>query len=104
MFSTFIIVGWTRTALEEVPLLVGKAARPEFINRISKIAVNHDEHIKNLDTVIVYHLGANFIVELHVVCLFLYFSFNKQNATEKFKVFVSTCDGIFFGFSCDLRL
>ncbi|KHN85077.1 Metal tolerance protein 10 [Toxocara canis] len=67
---SFIIISWAQTAYEQIPLLVGKAASREFINRIIKIAISHDENIRFLDTIIVYHLGANFLVELHVVIKF----------------------------------
>uniref|UniRef100_A0A0M3IQV4 ZT_dimer domain-containing protein n=1 Tax=Ascaris lumbricoides TaxID=6252 RepID=A0A0M3IQV4_ASCLU len=63
----FIIISWARTAYEQIPFLIGKAASREFINRILKIAITHDENIRFIDTIIVYHLGANFLVELHVV-------------------------------------
>ncbi|KAK6728239.1 hypothetical protein RB195_005714 [Necator americanus] len=55
------------TVREQVPLLVGKTASPQLINRIVNVAISHDERIKHLDTVYVYHFGANFLVELHVV-------------------------------------
>ncbi|KAK0405846.1 hypothetical protein QR680_018231 [Steinernema hermaphroditum] len=63
----FIVVSWILTASEQIPLLVGKSASPEFINRITSIAVNHDHRVKALDTVYVYHMGANYLVELHVL-------------------------------------
>lgn len=70
IFSCFIIISWARTAYEQIPFLIGKAASREFINRILKIAITHDENIRFIDTIIVYHLGANFLVELHVVIIF----------------------------------
>lgn len=65
--STIIIVTWLLTVKEQVPLLIGKSASPQLINRIVNVAISHDERIKHLDTVYVYHFGANFLVELHVV-------------------------------------
>ncbi|KAK6012463.1 cation efflux family protein, partial [Ostertagia ostertagi] len=64
---TLIIVTWLFTVKEQVPLLIGKSASPQLINRIINVAISHDERIKHLDTVYVYHFGANFLVELHVV-------------------------------------
>jgi len=64
---SWIVFTWLRTAKEQVPLLIGKAASREFVNRITKIAIGHDERIKCLDTIMVYHLGEKFLVELHVV-------------------------------------
>lgn len=48
-------------------MLVGRAADPELINRITKIAIAHDERIHCIDMVHVYHFGANHLVEVHVV-------------------------------------
>ncbi|VDO73362.1 unnamed protein product [Haemonchus placei] len=67
LFSSLIIVTWLMTVKEQVPLLIGKSASPQLINRIINVAISHDERIKYLDTVYVYHFGANFLVELHVV-------------------------------------
>ncbi|ETN79963.1 cation efflux family protein [Necator americanus] len=67
LVSGFIIITWLMTVREQVPLLVGKTASPQLINRIVNVAISHDERIKHLDTVYVYHFGANFLVELHVV-------------------------------------
>jgi cation diffusion facilitator family transporter len=67
LLSGYIIANWVFTAKEQVPLLIGKAASGEFMNRIAKIAISHDERILALDTIYVYHLGANYLVELHVL-------------------------------------
>jgi divalent metal cation (Fe/Co/Zn/Cd) transporter len=66
-FSSFIVISWYLTGREQIPLLIGKAADPAFINRLVRIAITHDERIRCLDTLIVYYFGSNFIVELHVV-------------------------------------
>ena len=83
-YSSFIIISWVQSAAEQVPLLVGKAASPEFINRIVKIAISHDENIQHLDTIIVYHLGPNFIVELHVVSFWRWPKFITKNNSVLF--------------------
>ncbi|TKR82066.1 hypothetical protein L596_015842 [Steinernema carpocapsae] len=67
LVSGFIIVSWILTAVEQIPLLVGKSASPEFKNRITHIAITHDPRIKALDTCYVYHMGSNYLVELHVL-------------------------------------
>ena len=59
--------GWYLGCCLQVPVLSGKTASKEFINRIIRVSINHDERIKCLDTVLVYHFGSNFLVELHVV-------------------------------------
>ncbi|CAJ0592443.1 unnamed protein product [Cylicocyclus nassatus] len=67
LVSGFIVITWLMTVREQVPLLIGKTASPQLINRIINVAISHDDRIKYLDTVYVYHFGANFLVELHVV-------------------------------------
>ncbi|CAJ0592421.1 unnamed protein product [Cylicocyclus nassatus] len=65
--SGVIIITWIMTVKEQVPLLIGRTASPQLINRIINVAISHDDQIKHLETVHVYHFGANFLVELHVV-------------------------------------
>jgi len=67
LIAGWIIFSWLGTAKEQIPYLIGRAAKRGFINRIVKVATCHDERIKALDTIYVYHIGANFLVELHVV-------------------------------------
>uniref|UniRef100_A0A914W8R1 Cation efflux protein cytoplasmic domain-containing protein n=1 Tax=Plectus sambesii TaxID=2011161 RepID=A0A914W8R1_9BILA len=64
---SLIAGNWFYTAGGQIPLLSGKTASPEIINRIIRVAISHDERIKCLDTVMVYHYGNEFLVELHVV-------------------------------------
>ncbi|KAH7717064.1 Protein PDB1.1 b [Aphelenchoides avenae] len=66
VLCAYIIANWLKTAQEQVPLLIGKAADGAFTNPIAKIAIAHDERILALDTIYVYHLGVNYLVELHV--------------------------------------
>ncbi|CCD68999.1 Cation efflux protein cytoplasmic domain-containing protein [Caenorhabditis elegans] len=67
MVSGFIIVTWFLTIREHIPYLIGRRADQEFINRITNISINHDQRIKALDTVHVYHFGEKFLVEVHAV-------------------------------------
>ncbi|CAD6189342.1 unnamed protein product [Caenorhabditis auriculariae] len=67
LVSGFIIVTWAGTIKEHVPFLIGRSADPEFIHRVTNVSINHDERIRSLDMVYVYHFGANFLVEVHVV-------------------------------------
>lgn len=48
-------------------MLVGKAAPSEYINRIIKLCIGHDERIKQLETLYVYHYGTKFLTEVHIV-------------------------------------
>jgi cation diffusion facilitator family transporter len=65
--SSFIIVSWYMMARDEVPLLIGKTASQAFINRLVRLSITHDNRIRGLDTLTVYHFGKGFIVELHVL-------------------------------------
>uniref|UniRef100_A0AC34FBQ2 Cation efflux protein cytoplasmic domain-containing protein n=1 Tax=Panagrolaimus sp. ES5 TaxID=591445 RepID=A0AC34FBQ2_9BILA len=67
LVSGYIIVNWLGTAREQIPLLIGRTATQDFINRISRIAITHHEKVLALDMVYAYHLGQNFLVEIHVL-------------------------------------
>uniref|UniRef100_A0A914YYZ3 Cation efflux protein cytoplasmic domain-containing protein n=1 Tax=Panagrolaimus superbus TaxID=310955 RepID=A0A914YYZ3_9BILA len=67
LVSGYIIINWLGTAREQIPLLIGRTATQDFINRISRIAISHHEKILALDMVYAYHLGQNFLVEIHVL-------------------------------------
>uniref|UniRef100_A0A915AKD5 Cation efflux protein cytoplasmic domain-containing protein n=1 Tax=Parascaris univalens TaxID=6257 RepID=A0A915AKD5_PARUN len=65
--SVYIAITWYFTGKEHLAMLSGKSAAPEFINRIVKVCVEHDERIDFIDTVYVYHFGTRFLVEVHIV-------------------------------------
>ena len=50
-----------------IPLMIGRRAEQEAISRILRIAIQHDDKIKHIDHMMVYHLGERALVELHVV-------------------------------------
>ncbi|CAI4231909.1 unnamed protein product [Auanema sp. JU1783] len=62
-----ISISWFRHALENVPQLVGIRADKEILSRILKIAVDHDDRIRGIDYVMVYHTGSDTLVELHII-------------------------------------
>ncbi|VIO91272.1 cation efflux family protein [Brugia malayi] len=65
--SIYIAITWFFTGKEHLAMLSGKSAKPEFINRIVKVCVEHDKRIDYIDTVYVYHFGTRFLVEVHIV-------------------------------------
>jgi cation diffusion facilitator family transporter len=67
LVSGYIIINWLGTAREQFPFLIGRTATQDFIDRISRIAISHHEKIQALDMVYAYHLGQNFLVEIHVL-------------------------------------
>ena len=49
---------------EQIKLLTGFTADPDFLNKITWISVQHDSRIQQIDTVRAYHFGNNYIVEV----------------------------------------
>ena len=48
-------------------MLTGHTARPEFLKRITWIALNHHPDITYIETVRAFHFGNNFLVEIDIV-------------------------------------
>uniref|UniRef100_A0A7E4V0E3 ZT_dimer domain-containing protein n=1 Tax=Panagrellus redivivus TaxID=6233 RepID=A0A7E4V0E3_PANRE len=67
LVSLYIAFTWFQTGKEQLRILSGRSAEPEFINRIIKLCIDHDEEIQFIDTVYVYHFGLHFLVEVHIV-------------------------------------
>lgn len=67
LISIYIAVNWYGTCKEQVAILSGKSASPEFITRIINVCCEHDPLIKSIDTVLAYHFGTKYLVEVHVV-------------------------------------
>ncbi|WKX99110.1 hypothetical protein Q1695_014189 [Nippostrongylus brasiliensis] len=67
LVSIYILYTWVNTGWDHLSKLSGKSAKPEFINRIIKVCIDHDPRISHLDTVYVYHFGTKFLVEVHIV-------------------------------------
>uniref|UniRef100_A0A914DG22 Cation efflux protein cytoplasmic domain-containing protein n=1 Tax=Acrobeloides nanus TaxID=290746 RepID=A0A914DG22_9BILA len=67
LVSIYIACTWFLTGKEHLAMLSGKSADPDFINRIIKMCLEHDDRIDFLDTVYVYHYGTKFLVEVHIV-------------------------------------
>ncbi|PAV72032.1 hypothetical protein WR25_22464 [Diploscapter pachys] len=67
LVSLYILFTWVKTGREYMIKLSGRSAKPDFINRIIKVCIDHDERISALDTVFVYHYGTKFLVEVHIV-------------------------------------
>jgi len=64
--SCYIIRSWCLTALEQVNMLVGKQADPDFIGSVRDLAERHDPHAE-LRGVRAYHFGPKLIVEIELV-------------------------------------
>uniref|UniRef100_A0A0N5BVV9 ZT_dimer domain-containing protein n=1 Tax=Strongyloides papillosus TaxID=174720 RepID=A0A0N5BVV9_STREA len=64
---SWIVSSWYSSFNEQIPLLVGGQIEQQQYNRIINLCINHDERIKCLDHLMVYHIGSNVQVELHIV-------------------------------------
>jgi len=67
LVSIYIAFTWFLTGKEHLAMLSGKSADPDFINRVIKMCLEHDDRIDYIDTVYVYHYGMKFLVEVHIV-------------------------------------
>ena len=48
-------------------MLTGYTARPDFLKKITWLAVNHDQRIRCIQRVIAFHFGVRYLVEVHIV-------------------------------------
>lgn len=48
-------------------MLTGHTARPDFLKKITWLAVNHHPKVLLIDTVRAFHFGNNFLVEVDIV-------------------------------------
>ncbi|KAL3862484.1 hypothetical protein ACJMK2_008445 [Sinanodonta woodiana] len=65
--SLYILFNWWRTGYEQIKLLTGYTAKPEFLSKITWICLNHHPQIIEIDTVRAFHFGNNFLVEVDIV-------------------------------------
>ena len=48
-------------------MLTGYTARPDFLKKVTWIAVKHDDRIRCIERVIAFHFGSRYLVEVHIV-------------------------------------
>jgi len=51
----------------QISSLVGRAAPPSFVGKLTYLAATHDVRIKAVDTVLAYHIGYRYQCEVHIV-------------------------------------
>ncbi|KAJ1619637.1 cation efflux family-domain-containing protein [Pavlovales sp. CCMP2436] len=66
VISVYIIFSWARTGVEQVEMIVGRSADPEFLDIVRELAETHDPSV-SLDVLRAYHFGPKFLVELEIV-------------------------------------
>ncbi|XP_060565759.1 uncharacterized protein LOC132724821 isoform X1 [Ruditapes philippinarum] len=67
LISVYILVNWWRTGYDQIKLLTGHTADPNFLSMITWICLNHHHEIIYIDTVRAFHFGNNFLVEVDIV-------------------------------------
>lgn len=67
LISLWTMYNWGDSCLEQVKLLTGRSASPEFLKRLTWVCYNHDPTILGIDTVRAFHFGTRFLVEIDIV-------------------------------------
>ncbi|KAK4353690.1 hypothetical protein RND71_025884 [Anisodus tanguticus] len=67
ILALYTIRTWSMTVLENVNSLVGKAAAPEYLQKLTYLCWNHHKAIKHIDTVRAYTFGFHYFVEVDIV-------------------------------------
>ncbi|KAJ9673097.1 hypothetical protein PVL29_026397 [Vitis rotundifolia] len=67
LIALYTMGTWARTVMENVWSLIGRAAPPEYLAKLTYLVWNYHEEIKHIDTVRAYNLGAQYFVEVDIV-------------------------------------
>ncbi|KAK7968023.1 uncharacterized protein PG986_002300 [Apiospora aurea] len=67
LIALLILFSWVSNAFEQVWLLVGKTAPPDYISRLIYLTITFDDRILKVDTCRAYHAGQNFYVEVDII-------------------------------------
>lgn len=67
LVSFYIIWNWIGESKEYIKKLVGRAAEPTFLAKVTYLAINHHPMITHIDRVQAFHIGENFYVEVDIV-------------------------------------
>ncbi|GMR52408.1 hypothetical protein PMAYCL1PPCAC_22603, partial [Pristionchus mayeri] len=67
LVCSIIAFNWFAHALEHIPSLTGVRAEQEHLSRVLRIGMQHDDRIQKIDHVMLYHIGAKAMVEMHIV-------------------------------------
>ena len=66
LISIYIIYSWARTGMEQMDLVIGRSADPDFLELVREMAETHDPGA-TLDQIRAYHFGPRFLVEVEIV-------------------------------------
>lgn len=66
IISLYTIFNWSTTVFQNAVSLVGVAAPPEFISKVTYMVFNHDVRIRKIDTVRAWTFGSLYMVEVDI--------------------------------------
>lgn len=66
LISLWICIMWIYVAKDQIEMLVGRTAAPEFLKQVRELANDHHENML-VDVVRAYHFGKRYLVEIEVV-------------------------------------
>lgn len=67
LISVYIIANWCILANEHISYLTGLTAKPDFLSKVIWMAVNHHQHVNQVETVRAFHIGARLLVDVDIV-------------------------------------
>lgn len=65
--AVYTICSWAKTVVENVWLLIGRTAPPDFLAKLTYLIWNHHQQIKHIDTVRAYTFGSHYFAEVDIV-------------------------------------
>uniref|UniRef100_A0A5S6PZM3 ZT_dimer domain-containing protein n=1 Tax=Trichuris muris TaxID=70415 RepID=A0A5S6PZM3_TRIMR len=67
LISLYLCGSWMITGIRQVRIISGRAADPLIQSQITKICVDHEPKFERIETVLAYHFGTDYLVEVHGV-------------------------------------
>ncbi|URE25483.1 Metal tolerance protein [Musa troglodytarum] len=67
LIAVYTICSWAKTVVENVWLLIGRTAPPDFLAKLTYLIWNHHQQIKHIDTVRAYTFGSHYFAEVDIV-------------------------------------
>eukprot|EP00795_Rhopilema_esculentum_P003778 gene3778-15061_t len=67
LISVYIFVNWWKTGAQQIKNLTGKTAPSHILQRITWIAVTHDDRIEKIETVRAFRTGNRYLAEVDIV-------------------------------------
>ncbi|WOL01182.1 metal tolerance protein 7-like [Canna indica] len=67
LIAVYTIGTWAKTVVENVWLLIGRTAPPDFLAKLTFLIWNHHKDIKHIDTVRAYTFGSQYFAEVDIV-------------------------------------